>query len=260
MTNTKNHQTWNSKLYDTNHDFVSKYGESLIPLLNPQSHENILDLGCGTGTLTSRIAAKCNKIVGIDASSEMVIKAQKNFPDIEFLIADGQNFSYPQQFDAVFSNAALHWMLEPEKPIQCVYEALKPGGRFVLEMGGKGNIAAIIAAINHAAIQMKLNNQARINYFPGIAEYTTLLEQVGFTVKYAQLYERPTPLSGKDGLRNWVKMFRNGTLANLAENEQEQFFTLMEEFAKPELMNNNTWVADYVRLRIVAYKTENIPL
>ncbi len=246
--------TWNSKFYDTNHNFVSKYGESLIPLLAPQAEETILDLGCGTGDLTHQIASQCKSIIGLDYAENMIRQAQEKYPELRFQVEDGHNFSVGTDYDAVFSNAALHWMLEPEKPIQCVYNALKPNGRFVFEMGGHGNIATIIAAINHAAGKLELKDSARLNYFPTIAEYASLLEKNGFSVTFAELYQRPTPLSGENGLRNWIKMFRGGILENLSEAKLEEFFNHAEDYARAKLFNDNVWVADYVRLRMIAYK------
>lgn len=250
----ENNINWNSKFYDTNHNFVSKHGESLIPLLAPQPEENILDLGCGTGDLTSQIAKLCKNVVGIDFSEDMINQAREKFPQLDFRVKDGHNFLVGTDYDAVFSNAALHWMLEPEKPIQCVYNALKPNGRFVFEMGGHGNIATIIAAINHAAGKLELKKSARVNYFPTIAEYAVLLEKNGFRVTFAELYQRPTPLTGADGLRNWIKMFRGAILEGLSKEQDEEFFHHVEEFARPKLFENEVWIADYVRLRMIAYK------
>lgn len=245
---------WNSKFYDTNHNFVSKHGESLIPLLAPQADENILDLGCGTGDLTHQIASQCKSITGIDYSENMINEAQKKYPALCFQVEDGHNFSVGTDYDAVFSNAELHWMLEPEKPIQCVYNALKPDGRFVFEMGGHGNIQTIIDAINAAASKLELKDRARVNYFPTIAEYASLLEKNGFSVTFAELYQRPTPLSGENGLRNWIKMFRGGILESLSETQIEEFFSHVENYARAKLFNGNAWVADYVRLRMIARK------
>lgn len=245
---------WNSKFYDTNHNFVSKYGESLIPLLAPQANENILDLGCGTGDLTNQIASQCKSITGIDYSENMINEAKEKYPALHFQVEDGHNFSVGNDYDAVFSNAALHWMLEPEKPIQCVYNALKPNGRFVFEMGGHGNIGTIIDAINHAANKLGLKDSARVNYFPTIAEYASLLEKNGFSVTFAELYQRPTPLSGENGFRNWIEMFRGGVLENLSEAQTNEFFNYAEDYAREKLLNDNIWIADYVRLRMIARK------
>jgi len=141
---------WNASLYDQKHSFVSEYGKSLIPLLEPQAGESILDIGCGTGHLTKAIAEADAHVVGIDSSASMIETARTTYPDLKFLVADARNFSFPTPFDAVFSNAALHWIPEAEEVVRSIAAALKPGGRFVAEFGGKGNIATIISAFQQS--------------------------------------------------------------------------------------------------------------
>jgi trans-aconitate methyltransferase len=131
--------TWNAKLYDDKHGFVSKYGEDLLGWLDPVNGERILDVGCGTGQLAAQIAQHGAKVTGFDYSAQMIEKARAAYPEIPFDIMDARNFHYDQPFDALFSNAALHWINEPEAVIGSMYRALKPGGRLVIEMGGKGN-------------------------------------------------------------------------------------------------------------------------
>ncbi|KAM3095193.1 class I SAM-dependent methyltransferase, partial [Phormidesmis sp. 146-12] len=140
---------WNANLYESRHAFVWQSGESLIELLSPQPGERILDLGCGTGQLTQQIATHA-QVVGIDRSPTMIETAQHNYPGLKFLVADAQNFQVDRPFDAVFSNAVLHWISNPDSVIQSVYYALRSGGRFVAEFGGKGNVQAIVRALYHA--------------------------------------------------------------------------------------------------------------
>ena len=164
--------------------------------------------------------------------------------------------TFPIEFDAVFSNAALHWMKQQDIVIQNIYNALKPNGRFVAEMGGHGNIASIVGALKQS--------MATLNYtyiedyfpwtFPTVEEYQTLLETAGFTVDMITLYERPTPLQGEDGLRNWLKMFSHNILQHLSDFEKEQVYTKCEELLKPTYYHGDEWIADYWRLRFVAYK------
>src|SRR5690349_1218807 len=131
---------WNTDLYDNNHAFVSRYGEDVIALLNPQAGERILDLGCGTGDLAEIIRQKGAAVTGLDSSPEMVATAAGKYPHIRFDVTSATDFSYEEKFDAIFSNATLHWVLECQKAIACIYNNLKPnGGRFVAEFGGKGN-------------------------------------------------------------------------------------------------------------------------
>ena len=247
-------QQWDSQLYDTQHNFVTKYGNDVLQLLQAQSDELILDLGCGTGALTHTITTSGAKVIGIDSSPQMIAEAQLQYPATEFIVANGHDFSFNQQFDAVFSNAALHWMLKPEQVISRVWESLKPGGRFVFEMGGHSNVSRVLASIVTAAGLIGLPYADVINYYPSLGIYSTLLEQAGFRVEYAQTINRPTKLDGKDGLRNWVKMFRTSVLAQIPETKHEEFFTLLEQTAQPELYKDGIWWADYVRLRAVAKK------
>src|SRR6185312_12370964 len=136
---------WNAELYDDKHAFVFQYGESVLELLDVKAGERVLDLGCGTGHLTNEIKNQGAEVIGIDASAEMVSKAAKTYPDIDFRVADAAGFHFDEKFDAVFSNAVLHWVHKADEAIKCVYDSLKTGGRFVAEMGGKGNNAHILA-------------------------------------------------------------------------------------------------------------------
>lgn len=248
--------TWNASLYDQKHDFVSKFGESLVDLLAPQEHENILDIGCGTGDLAHEIASHGAIVQGTDFSQDMILAAQQKYPTIKFKTQDAATIDFTNQFDAVFSNAALHWMKQQDKVIQNIYNALKPNGRFVAEMGGHGNIASIVGALQQS---MATLNYAYIEdyfpwTFPTVEEYQTRLETAGFTVETIFLYERPTPLQGEDGLRNWLKMFSHNILQHLSDVEKEQVYAKCEELLKPTCYHGDKWIADYWRLRFVAYK------
>ena len=176
---------WDAELYDDKHSFVSQLGADVVELLSPQSGEHILDLGCGTGPLTSKIATSGAEVLGIDSASTMIEQARENYPHLQFEVADGANLSFTEQFDAVFSNAALHWIKQPEEAVASVWRSLKPGGRFVAEFGGKGNVKLIIAAIDNVirAADPAVN---ALNpwYFPSIGEYGTLLEQQGLQLTF----------------------------------------------------------------------------
>ncbi len=247
---------WNASLYDQKHDFVSKFGESLVKALTPQENEWILDVGCGTGDLAQEIASHGAIVQGTDASQDMIRAAQQKYPTIEFSTIDAAAMQFTNQFDAVFSNAALHWMKQQNKVIQNIYNALKPSGRFVAEMGGHGNIASIVGAIKQsmATLNYAYNEDYFPWYFPTVAEYETILETAGFTVEMITLYERPTPLQGEDGLRNWLKMFSHNILQHLTDFEKEQVYAKCEELLKPAYYQNDEWIADYCRLRFVATK------
>ncbi|MFJ3388014.1 class I SAM-dependent methyltransferase [Lysinibacillus sp. NPDC086135] len=241
---------WNANLYDQKHGFVSKFGGSLVDLLAPQINEEILDVGCGTGDLAHEIAALGAKIQGIDASHDMIIAAQQKYPDITFHTMDATVLNLTNQFDAVFSNAALHWMKQPDEVIQNIYNALKQGGRFVAEMGGHGNIASIVWALQKSMEELKLSYIEDYFpwYFPTLEEYQSKLEGAGLTVEMITLYERPTPLLGEDGLRNWLKMFSNNMLKHLSETDKEQIYAKSEKLLQSEFYQNHQWFADYALL------------
>ncbi|MBW4600988.1 MAG: class I SAM-dependent methyltransferase [Calothrix sp. FI2-JRJ7] len=240
--------TWNASLYEGKHAFVWQYGEDLLNLLSPQQGEKILDVGCGTGQLAAKIADTGAIVTGIDASAAMVEKAKLNYPNLEFAVADARLLEFDTEFDAVFSNATLHWIPEAVDVINSIHRALKPGGRFVAEFGGKGNVKLITDALYQA-----LENKSPSPwYFPSIGEYTALLEKHGFDVSYAVLFDRPTPLpDGEAGLRNWLMMFASRFFAN---STQQEVIKTVEEQLKPILYKNGTWTADYRRLRIIAMR------
>jgi trans-aconitate methyltransferase len=243
---------WDATRYDHEHSYVWKYGASLLELLAPQPGERILDLGCGTGHLTAQIAEVGASLVGIDKSASMVAEARRNYPQLRFEVADARTFSFAEPFDAVFSNAALHWIKEPERVITCVREALKPGGRFVAEFGGKGNVQEIVAALTEAALAITGATLEPPWYFPGIAEYATLLERGHLEVTFATLFDRPTPLEGEGAMRRWVEMFAADPLSQMGPEKRDAFLGHVEGRLRPVLFRNETWFADYRRLRVVA--------
>jgi trans-aconitate methyltransferase len=195
---------WNPDLYDGKHDFVSEYGIEVLKLLNPQKDEVILDLGCGTGDLTGRIAELSREVVGVDSSPDMIKRAREKYPSVAFITGDARDFFIDRAFDAVFSNAVLHWVPEAEVTIRNINRHLKLGGRFVAEFGGKGCIQKIInelvTVLNEQGIGYPAIND--VLYYPSISEYSALLERNGFEVTYALLFDRPTALrGGYEGLK-----------------------------------------------------------
>jgi len=245
---------WDAALYENKHAFVWQRGASLIELLAPQAGERIVDLGCGTGQLTAQIAAVGAEVIGIDSSPAMIETATRNYPELCFQHADARLFSCESAVDAVFSNAVLHWIREPEKVIACVRRVLKAGGRFVAEFGGKGNVQTIVAALENTAASLGCRLPQSPWYFPSVAEYAALLEHGGLEVRYAALFDRPTALDGEHGLRHWIAMFAGHVLHALAADQHETFLTGMEEKLRPGLYRDGAWFADYRRLRIVAVR------
>ncbi len=246
---------WNSALYQGSHAFVWQYGESLLELLAPKAGERILDLGCGTGQLTEKIAESGAFVHGIDSSLSMIAKAKSNYSQLNFAVADARDFEVDEPLDSVFSNAVLHWIKEPDAVINCVKKALKPGGRFVAEFGGKGNVQAIVRALLSVLSEIGYKEPEALNpwYYPSIGDYAGLLEKQGFEVGYAVLFDRPTRLEcGDFGMANWIEMFAGGFFVGLSEEVQKQVIKAVEERLRSTQYHEGNWIADYRRIRIVA--------
>lgn len=222
----------------------------LLELLNARPGERILDVGCGEGTLARALVERGVHVIGVDSSSEMVSAAREL--GVEAYVMDGQQLSFREEFDAVYSNAALHWMRNAEAVIGGVYAALVPGGRFVAEFGGEGNISGIIAAIRESLRELDAE-YAFSNpwFFPSQSEYHRLLAGKGFIVDSIAQIPRPTPL--KHGLRGWLSVFVRQVIDSLPPDAVEPFFSRCETHARPHLWNaEQGWFADYVRLRCIA--------
>jgi trans-aconitate methyltransferase len=248
---------WDAELYDSKHAFVWERAAEVLSLLGASLGEAILDLGCGTGHLTSRIASSGARVVGIDSSPEMIEEARKNYPELTFSVADAREFDLGEAFDGVFSNAVLHWVKEADRVIQSVWNALKPGGRFVAEFGGKGNVRKLVDGFYRALEKMGAASDGRPNpwYFPSVGEYSVLLEKHGFDVTFAKLFERFTALEdGERGLRNWIRMFGGVFCSALSQEKQEQFIQESEDVLRPALYRDGAWFLDYRRLQVVARK------
>jgi len=247
---------WNAGLYDDKHSFVWKMAAGLLELLEAKARERILDLGCGTGHLTEQIAASGAKVVGVDLSSEMIRQAKEKYPALQFELMDAREIAFAEPFDAVFSNATLHWIKEPEKVITRIATVLRPRGRFVAEFGGKGNVGGLMAAVEQAWRKIGVSGPTPDPwYYPSIAEYAARLEKHGMEVTYAILFDRPTPLEdGERGLRNWLSMFGGSFLGQLSAEQREVTLLAIEQEARPALWRDSQWVMDYRRLRIVAKK------
>jgi trans-aconitate methyltransferase len=248
--------TWNAQLYDNKHSFVSKYGEDLVGWLAPQSGERILDLGCGTGQLAAEIDSHGALVTGLDNSPQMIEKARAAHPHLSFDLQDARDFSYDEPFDAIFSNAALHWINDPMAVITSMHRALRTGGRLVIEMGGKGNVQDIVQAIDEAMWETGCRERMPDEYwyFPSIGEYALLLEQGGFSVTTALHFDRETALSGDSGMENWIRMFGAFFFQHLQLSEEDKIIARAVELLRPGHFRGGIWFADYKRLRIKAFK------
>jgi len=247
---------WDGSDYEATCEFVHDAASELVDVLDPQPDECVLDLGCGTGHLTDAIRERGATTVGIDQSESMVAEAREGFPDCEFIHADARGYDPNRAFDAVFSNAALHWIPEADQDtlLETVADSLVDGGRFVAECGGVGNVAAIRTAVE-AALADRGYEADDPWYFPSISEYTSRLEAHGFEVRLAELFDRPTTLEhGEAGLREWLDMFGDPIFDPLAADEREAVVAAVEADLRDDLFGEGSWVADYRRLRFVAIK------
>lgn len=242
---------WDPERYESGFAFVWNHGAALIDLLAPQPSETVLDLGCGTGQLTFQISERGAVVTGLDSAPAMVAQARINYPALRFLLADATDFTVPEPVDAVFSNAALHWIRKPAAVIACIRRALKPGGRLVAEFGGKGNVAEILAAI-----LAEVPDAQSPWYYPSLGEYASRLEAHGFRVTHAYHFDRPTRLEGSRGMADWLEMFGVELLAGLGPVERNAVRGRIVDRLRPILFREGAWFADYVRLRVVAVKQD----
>ena len=248
---------WKPDLYNEKHAFVYHYGESLVDLLDPKENQRILDLGCGSGQLTSKINERTKEVIGIDQSAEMIADAKSKFPNIEFQIADAIRFNFNKKFDSIFSNATLHWVKNYKNAIKCMYENLKPGGKIVVEFGGKGNVQTIVDELRNALSTRGYLEQSNLDiwYFPSIGEYSTELEFAGFRVLHAEHYDRPTELADEhSGIKDWISMFAASFFIGIEENHVEEIKNEVQDNVKEQCLIDGKWFADYKRIRIVAIK------
>lgn len=248
---------WNPNLYNDKHEFVYNFGESLIQLLDPKETERILDLGCGSGQLTYQISQFAKDVIGIDQSVPMIADAQSKFKNIDFQVADAADFSFEEKFDAIFSNATLHWVTNYKAAIKCMFANLKENGRLVLEFGGKGNVQTIVKELRSSLASRGYAKESKLQlwYFPSIGEYTTQLETRGFSVTMAQHFDRPTELADeKTGIKDWISMFGSRFFEGVALEDIEDIKTEVQENIKSTCFKNGKWYADYKRLRIIAVK------
>ena len=245
-------QTWDPERYARNARFVSDLGMPVVQLLAPRPGERILDLGCGDGVLTEKLASLGCEVVGVDASEMQIAAARKRGLDARVIA--GEALPFRDEFDATFSNAALHWMLRPDEVIAGVWRALRRGGRFVGEMGGDGNVRAIKAALVDAVRRRGVDAQTLMPwFFPTIEDYSARLRKAGFVISYISLFPRPTSLPGD--IAAWLETFAETFLRALPLAERPAFIEEVRKALRPTLCDTNgNWTADYARLRFAAQK------
>lgn len=245
-------QNWNPRSYNSGACFVPVLGKPVINLLKPMPGEKILDLGCGDGTLTKELAKLGCEVTGVDSSPEMVEAARAKGVSAELI--DGERLDFREEFDAVMSNAALHWMSDQYAVARGVWRALKPGGRFAAECGGEGCVRVIREGMKIALIKRNIDYKARNPFkYPKLGEFTSILENQGFSVGYIARINRPTQLP--EGLKGWLEVFSEYHTRGFSEPEKEKFYAEVEDYCRPTLYNEKTgWWADYVRLRFLCFK------
>jgi trans-aconitate methyltransferase len=256
-------QTWNPAHYDRAGAFVPKLGADLIELLAPKPGERVLDLGCGTGDLTQSLAAAGARATGLDASSEMVTEARRKYPSLSFVVGDGQELHYDQELEAVFSNAALHWMPRADDVAAGVARALRPGGRFVAEFGGARCVQTVRDAVQAELTERGIEGYGMHGeagplpqpawFFPTAVQYGRILERAGFFVRMLLWFERPTRLEGASGLATWLELFCFPLLGALG-NRRDDVVSGVEQRCRTNLFRDGSWWLDYTRLRVVAEK------
>jgi trans-aconitate methyltransferase len=245
-------QTWDPERYARNARFVTDLGMPVVHLLAPRSGERILDLGCGDGVLAAKLAEMGCEVIGVDASEMQVAAARKLGLDARVMA--GEALQFRDEFDAVFSNAALHWMPRPEEVLAGVWRALRRGGRFVNEMGGHRCVETIQAALVDALNRRGIDGESFVPwFFPTIEDYSARLRKAGFVLSYISLFPRPTPLPGD--VTSWLETFAENFLRALPAVERPAYIQEVREALRPKLCDaNGNWTADYVRLRFAAQK------
>lgn len=246
-------QTWDPYSYAGNARFVADLGAPLVELLAPRAGEHVMDLGCGDGHLTRKLLERGCRVLGVDSSRPLIDAARRG--GIESVVMDGHRLDFRACFHAVFSNAALHWMKQADAVMDGVWKALRPGGRFVAEMGGHGCVGRVRAALGRALARRGFDmTEFDPWYFPTAEEYAAKLSARGFAIDHLVHFQRPTPLPGE--LRGWLETFGKAFLAPLEPDDRPVFLAEVQEDCRPDLCDaEGKWTADYTRLRFSARKS-----
>ncbi len=245
---------WDSNLYDEKHNFVAEYGKGLLEYIPDKPNQHILDLGCGTGTLTSQLCAYSDFVTGVDSSVDMIERAKLRYDNINFYVCDALYLPFESEFDVVFSNAVFHWISDHNSLAQNIFKVLKSNGMLICEFGVDGNISTIDKVFKASCAEYGYEYKSKFN-FPTSDQFKNVLVNNGFSVDEIYSFDRPTPLSdGEKGLSNWMKQFYASELAELPKNAKNEIFANVENITKNKLWNGSQWIADYRRLRVIVRK------
>ena len=244
-------QSWSADLYASHASFVPHQGVAWVDALGPLDGLDVLDLGCGDGVLSRRLVERGATVVGVDASPELIAAAKDKGLDAR--VVDGRELAFDREFDLVFSHAALHWMKPPQPVLRGVRHALRPGGRFVADMGGAGNVAFEAAALEAALDRRGLDGKAANPwYFPTPNMYRQFLDEAGFIVDAIESFERPTPIDSD--IEGWLATFAETFLRQVDTAERAVVIAEVADSLRPHLSDDaGNWTLDYVRLRFSAH-------
>lgn len=247
--------SWDATDYKENFSFVPAYGEAVVGLITKKPGCRVIDLGCGNGSLTARIAGQGYIVTGIDDSEEMLRSARKEHPNLSFLQGNAVSFHLEERADVVFSNAVFHWIDEKDQQAMLtnIYHNLMSGGELVCEFGGSGCAEAVHETLEQCFSERGLVYR-RVFYFPTIGQYAPMLEKAGFKIEYAALFDRPTPQNGPDGLANWIRMFVKKPFEGMEKEWKEEIISDAVSRLRDRLYQDGTWIVDYVRIQFRAVK------
>lgn len=249
--------SWDAGGYRERFSFVPQYGEDVMELLTAPKGSRVVDLGCGNGTLSKKLADRGYRVTGVDASAEMVALARADYPQMEFLISDATEFQLKEKADAIFSNAVFHW-IDAEKQdrlLANVSSQIRPGGELVCEFGGRGCAEAVHSTLEQC-FQKRGLHYPRTFYFPTVGEYAPMLEKHGLRVEYAALFDRPTVQQSEDGLTDWIHMFVKTPFLGMAQETEKSILKEANALLEERLHKDGRWIIDYVRIRFRARKTD----
>ena len=247
--------SWDAKGYRERFSFVHQYGEGVMELLTAKSGSRVIDLGCGNGALTRKLADKGYRVMGVDASPEMIALAREAHPELTFSCEDALAFTLEKPADAIFSNAVFHWIDADKQDalIANVARNLAPGGELVCEFGGYGNGEAVHGTLERC-FEARGLAYPRMFFFPTVGQYAPMLERHALLVEFAVLFDRPTPQKSADGLNDWIRMFIKKPFEGMSEELKADILREANDCLRDVLCTDGVWVIDYVRIRLRARK------